>query len=167
MHPQSTPTTPPAEPAQDLTAATALIRRLYSAGWEGDHVTPVWRGPEHAVHHGTGRQVAATVDADGQVAELRITGGLTLVQAVAAVDAAGLAPTPAPTDGTLLTAQQLQHAIALMAIRYGDARQDYAHALHARASVRMRHLDRAQRRFVALQRLTAALGRLTANGGDR
>ncbi|MGX4657066.1 hypothetical protein ACWCHM_25955 [Micromonospora sp. SCSIO 07396] len=105
MHQQTTPTTLPAEPAQDLTAATALLRRLYAAGWEGDSVTPMGVGStEYAVHHGTGRRVVALVDRDGQVAELTIT-GLSIDQAVTAVDAAGLAPTadPQPT-GRLLAA---------------------------------------------------------------
>ncbi|WP_328339465.1 hypothetical protein [Micromonospora sp. NBC_00421] len=105
MHPESYTTTPAAEPARDLTAATGLIRRLYAAGWEGDYVTPVHLGTEYAVHHGTGRRLTALVDRDGQVAELRIAGGLTLDQAVGAVDAAGFAPTADPQpSGRLLAA---------------------------------------------------------------
>ncbi|WP_329013097.1 hypothetical protein OG271_03795 [Micromonospora rifamycinica] len=112
MQPQTLPdtTTPPAEPARDLTAATALLRRLYAAGWEGDYVgAGHFGGTEYAICHGAGGQAAVVLDGLNQVMELRISGTvMTLDQAVVAVDAAGLAPAAPTTDpqpsGRLLAA---------------------------------------------------------------
>ncbi|MFI7426083.1 hypothetical protein ACIBPB_03775 [Micromonospora sp. NPDC049836] len=62
-------------------------------------------------------------------------------------------------------ADQLRDAVLSMAIRYAEARQDYAYTLNAHADVRARHLRAMHRRLIALSRLTRALANLS--GGPR
>ncbi|WP_194821267.1 hypothetical protein [Micromonospora sp. S-DT3-3-22] len=66
---------------------------------------------------------------------------------------------PAESD-PLATTLRLQAAVVRMAVRYADAKQDYAYALNKTDEVRGRHLAASQRRLAALMRLTDALADL-------
>ncbi|WP_229401946.1 hypothetical protein [Micromonospora okii] len=90
----------PAEPERpDLTAAVALLRDLYAAGWLFDSTVPMVDGREHTLLHPAGPQITARTR-PGSTVDLTLT-GLTLDQAVAAVRAAGLAPAAAPAELTV------------------------------------------------------------------